>query len=119
MNTSFDPMVWEVITQVNEDYAGLYEIVWAFRSNFMPDASEDDIVAAARTAVREALAKGYARLVWYRIEPPSTPREMAPEEVEGVLASPESWRPPQSWRDEFPNLDATEEGKRVWRLPQS
>src|SRR5207248_763682 len=44
---AFEPTVWDVITQANEDYAGLYEIVWSFRSNFMPDAPESKVRAAA------------------------------------------------------------------------
>jgi hypothetical protein len=119
VNAAFDPMVQEVLTKINEDYVGLYEIVWNFRSNFLPDASEDEIVAAAQEAVKEVLAKGYARLVWYRVEPPSTPRAMTAEEVERVLASPTSWQPPASWGDEFPNLDATPEGERAWLRPEA
>ena len=116
MNAAFEPMVWDVITQANEDYAGLYEIVWSFRSNFLPDVPESKVRAAAREAVMTVLERGYARLVWFRVEPPSHPREMTRREIAEVLASPASWRPPRSWEEEFPNLDITEEGERAWLL---
>ena len=116
MNDAFVPMVWNVLTQANEDYAGLYEIVWSFRSNFMRDAPESQIRTAAREAVMAVLDRGYARLVWFRVEPPSSPRPMTPRETVEVLSSPVSWRPPARWEEEFPNLDITEEGERAWLL---
>jgi hypothetical protein len=114
---ALDPKVRDVIAQINDDYTGLYEIVWSFRSNFLPDAPEKEIIPIAREAVTAVLENGYARLVWYRVEPPLIPREITQAEAEKVLAAADSWRPPESWGLEFPNLEVTDAGQRIWRLP--
>jgi isopropylmalate/homocitrate/citramalate synthase len=117
MTASMDERTWEVLTQANEDYSGLYEIAWAFRSRFLPNADEAALIAAATDAVRALLDRGYIRLVRFRQKPEEV-AEVPPDEVASVLASPDSWRPPRSWEEAYPSVDATETGERAWRRPQ-
>lgn len=115
MTTAMDERSWEVLTQANEDYSGLYELVWAFRSRFMPDATEDELIATARDAVRSLLADGYVRLVMFRQKPDQEVALVPEGRVEAVLDAVESWRPPASWEDAYPSVDATDSGQRAWR----
>ena len=110
-----DGLTSEVLTQASEDYSGLYEIVWAFRARFMPDSSEAELVAAAATAVRSLLDRGYIRLVRFRQQPEEEVVEVPENEVAAVLESADSWRPPSSWEEPYPSVDVTEAGKRAWR----
>src|SRR5438477_9640307 len=97
MTTSMDEMSWEVLTQANEDYSGLYELVWAFRAKFMAGAEESALVAAAAAAVRALLDAGYVRLVRFRLEPEPQVSEVPDREVAAILDSADSWRPPTAW----------------------
>jgi hypothetical protein len=117
MTVSLDDREREVLTQANEDYSGLYELVWAFRSRFMPEASEDAIIGAARDAVRFLIDRGYVRLVRFRQQPDQEVSDVSAEEVASILEDPASWRPPASWEQAYPSVDATEAGRRAWRLP--
>lgn len=110
-----DERAWEVLTQANEDYAGLYELVWAFRTRFMPDASEEELIRAAADAVRSLLDSGYVRLVRFRQKPEQEVTEVPAGEVASILDSASSWRPPGSWEDAYPSVDATDSGARAWR----
>ena len=110
-----DERTREVLTQANEDYSGLYEIVWAFRSRLMPDAGEPELISAAAEAVRALVDRGYIRLVRFRQKPEQEVVEVPPSEVAAVLDSTDSWRPPRSWEDAYPSVDATEAGQRAWR----
>jgi hypothetical protein len=115
MTITMDERLWEVLTQANEDYSGLYEIVWAFRKRFMPDAGEPELIAAAAAAVRSLLDNGLVRLVRFRQKPEQEVVEVPSDEVSSVLESGDSWRPPKSWEDPYPSVDATEAGRRAWR----
>jgi hypothetical protein len=113
--TSPADLSWEVLTQANEDYSGLYEIIWALRKRFMPDAAEPELVVAAAAAVKSLLERGYVRLVRFRQLPRPEVREVPDQEVPGILDSVSSWRPPDSWEEWYPSVDATDLGKRAWR----
>jgi len=118
MSDATPEMMAEVLTKANEDYSGLYEIVWAFRSRFMPDADESTLIGAARVAVQRHLAAGNIRLVMYRMLPrPPGVAELNQSDVDDLLEAPDSWRPPKSWEDWYPSIDVTEKGELAWRAP--
>jgi hypothetical protein len=110
-----DERSWEVLTQANEDYSGLYELVWAFRTKFMPEVDESELVTAAAAAVRALLDAGYVRLVRFRLEPEPQVSDVPDDQVAAILDSMDSWRPPASWEAPYPSVDATDKGKQVWR----
>jgi len=103
----------EVLALANEDHSGLYEVVWAFRARFMPDADEAELIAAAAAAVQAMLDCGYVRLVRFRLEPEQEVAEVPVHELASVLRSADSWRPPKSWEDPYPSVVATEAGERA------
>ncbi len=110
-----DDMSREVLTKANEDYSGLYEVVWSFRTNFMPNATEQELIAAAASAVQTQLARGTIRLVRFRMRPVPEVQDVPDSEVAGILQSASSWSPPGSWEDWYPSFYATDEGERAWR----
>jgi hypothetical protein len=92
-----------ILAVANEDYYGLYEVVWYLRSNGMADASEEELIDAGRKVVQSLLDGQLVRLVRFRM----TPQDMQPipaAEVAGVLQSIDSWRTPRSWSQHYPSL---------------
>jgi hypothetical protein len=115
MNDRDQEMVDEVLTKVNEDYCGFYELVWSFRTRWMPEADESRIIDEARRATEAVLQDEYARLIWIRLLPEPAIREVSHADVATILARAESWSPPRSWSDWYSALDATESGRIAWR----
>jgi hypothetical protein len=111
-----DEMSREVLTKANEDYSGLYEVVWSFRTNFMPHATEPELIEAATKAVQSQLEQRNIRLIRFRMKPSPEVQDVPEAEIPGILGSRDSWQPPKSWEDWYPSFYATDEGERAWRI---
>ncbi len=88
-----------------EDSYGLYEIVWDLHSSYMATATEDELIHEAREIVRLLIEDGSVRLVRFRMTPTAA-WPIDPTEVDQILQTTESWRPPRSWDQTYPALDA-------------
>ncbi len=117
MTAMADEMSREVLAKANEDYSGLYEVIWSFRTNFMPNATEPELIEAATKAVESQLEHGNIRLIRFRMKPSPEVQDVPAAEVPRILRSRDSWRPPKSWEDWYPSFYATEKGERAWLKP--
>jgi hypothetical protein len=82
-------------------------VVWYLRGNYFRSASESDLVPVAREIVRSLLADGTVRLVRFRMTPPEA-WVVDPAELDRILEESRSWRPPPSWSEPYPAMDATD-----------
>ena len=105
MNIDRDAVRRAVLAVTDEDYYGLYEVVWYLRANHMKGASDNDLIKVAREIVRSLLDDGRVRLVQFRL----TPREVQlidPGAIDRILERDESWKPPATWNEPYPSLDS-------------
>jgi hypothetical protein len=80
----------EVLDLGIDDYYGLYEVVWMFRTLF-PDKQEQELETMAQNAVRDLLQMGLIQLYYY--DGRSNSNLIASEEIEEVLSKAQSWQP--------------------------
>jgi hypothetical protein len=82
----------EVLSDGEEDYTGLYEIIWSLNTQY-PDVSRDLKIAAAQAVVAELLKEGH--LAVYRTTWASNRFEPVPQQDAVVaLGVPEAWEDP-------------------------
>jgi hypothetical protein len=105
MKVDRDAVRRAVVAVAAEDYFGLYEVVWHLRGNYSKSADESELIQAAREIVRSLLADRSARLVRFRMTPP-TAWLIDSGDVDHVLEETQSWRPPSSWSEPYPALEA-------------
>ena len=103
-----------VLSSANEDYFGLYEIIWELNSTF-PQEGLGEKYAAAEAAVRSLLARGWIQLYrrkggFNRDSPTYEPVEL--DTIEEVLSNPVSWYP--EYANERIECTATEDGERAY-----
>src|SRR5919112_2852751 len=102
-----------LLASANEDYTGLYELIWELNTK-LPDATLGEKYEAAERATRKLLDLGWVRLYCtdlrlQRFEELDTPS------AKEALSEPTSWYPVQSWVSEGEGVlivfAATEEGE--------
>ena len=110
-----------LLLAANEDYTGLYELIWDLNSLF-PDASLGEKYDAAERAARKLLDLGWIRLYqadlrWERFE------ELDIASAKATLSDPTSWYsvkwyPVKNWPSESEGVcivfAATEAGERAY-----
>ena len=105
-----------LLSATEEDYTGLYELIWELNSKF-PEATLGEKYGAAERASRKLLDLGWVRLYrtdlsWQRFEELDTPS------AKEALSDPTSWYPVQSWVSEGEGVlivfAATEAGEQAY-----
>ena|SRR3989442_6285103 len=82
----------EILSDGEEDYRGLYEIVWSLNSKY-PDLSRDLKIAAARAVVAELLKEGQVAL--FRTNWASNRYDPVPQDAAlGAIGTPSAWENP-------------------------
>lgn len=84
-----------VLSSANEDYCGLYEIIWEFNSRF-PDAPLGEKYAAAECAIRTLHSEGLIelhRMIFTDDYRDHRYERLDPGAVDGTLSNPVSWYP--------------------------
>ena len=99
---------YRLLTDANEDYTNLCEAIWETIGDETTTVAEK--YAEAEDALRELLNRGWVLL--YHTENGEDYKAIPPEELDSVLAHPNSWFPP--YPDYWTVFGATEEGRRVW-----
>ncbi len=105
-----------LLSTANEDYTGLYELIWVLNTKF-PDAPLGEKYSAAERATRKLLDLGWVRLYrtdlrWQRFE------ELDTSSAKEALSEPTSWYPVKSWGPESEGVlivfAATEAGEQAY-----
>lgn len=91
-----------ILAMARQDYFGLYEVVWFLRGNYRPNATEHELIDVAREIVKSLLVKDLVLVLFRITSNESWPIDTA--DVNDVLQSMDSWRPPVSWEVPYPCL---------------
>ncbi len=107
----FPNVIGHILSSSEEDYTGLWEVVWEINSRY-PDEPPDLRKATAKRAVRTLFERGWIEL--YECSPwPACPGPKAvpvdPESRESILSRGQNWEAPEA---ESPTywIATTEEG---------
>jgi hypothetical protein len=105
-----------LLSAANEDYTGLYELIWELNSLF-PDASVGEKYGAAERAARKLLDLGWIRLYQNDLKLERF-EELDPTSAKDALSDPTSWYPVKSWTSESEGvrivLAITEAGEQAY-----
>ena len=83
-----------MLSLANEDYMGLYEIIWELNTNF-PDATLAEKCGVAERCTSKLLDLGWIRL--YRTDPRWQRFEEFDTSAKEALSDPTRWYPVKSW----------------------
>lgn len=99
-----------VLTQANEDWSQLFEIVWALRT-LTPGVSDSALLHEAKSALKSLLHKGLIQMAYAN---PSlrTERVLDREQALRLIDKADSWKPTED--EEFLSFIPTKAGKRWW-----
>src|SRR5258706_15113629 len=84
---------WVALDNASEDWCGLYEIVWAYRTTF-PAASDADRIAAAMESVLRLLKDGLLEMSFYHAWNSKTCEPISGVDAVRVVAVFELWEKP-------------------------
>ena len=102
-----------VLLSPDDDYAGLYEVIWELHRLY-PEQTLGEKYAAAEQAVRSLLERDWIRLyTWRGSFSNQEVEEIEPASVEEILSHPASWYPEYYGGGRIV-FGATEEGERAW-----
>jgi hypothetical protein len=113
MKSLVDELVDRLVIVVHEEVAGFWEIIAEGR-NVFPGTPDSDLRIGAREAARQALLKGWIRVVigslvrdqWSAVDD---------AEIDGLLSDPLNWYPPATHGAWHVRKEATSAGDEEFR----
>ena len=104
-----------MLSSANEEYVGLYELIWELNTNF-PDATLAEKYGTAERGTRKLLDLGWISL--YRTDPRWQRFEELDTSPRQALSDPTSWYPVKSWEPQNEGVlivfAATEAGEQAY-----
>ncbi len=105
---------WVALDNASEDWCGLYEIVWAYRTTF-PAASDADRIAAAMESVLRLLKDGLLEMSFYHAWNSKTCEPISGVDAVRVVAVADSWNDPSvSSQGSYYAVSTTDRGNKVY-----
>ncbi len=98
------------ISYADEDYHGLYELVWGLNSAH-PEVSHQDRIRAAQAALHSLVSRGLVA-VFSADEPLAAPEPVPAAVVQQIIADPAAWLPPNERGSPHYCFTTTEDGER-------
>jgi hypothetical protein len=105
---------WIALDNASEDWCGLYEIVWAYRTTF-PAASDADRIAAARESVLCLLKDGLVEMSFYHAWGSKTCEPISGVDAMRIVADADAWNDPSVSNDgSYYAVSTTDRGDKVY-----